>query len=186
MSSFLSENELVKIGFKNLGKNVLISKLSSIYQAEKIVIGNDVRIDDFCILSGNINLGNNIHIAAFSALFGGNIGIEMHDFSGLSSRVSVYAITDDYSGQFLTNPMVPLEYRNVISGKVIIKRHVIIGASSVVLPGVVLEEGSSFGSMSLINKSSLPWSVNVGIPAKFIKERNKDLLILEKKFLEKE
>lgn len=183
MNSFYAIEELKEIGLKSFGSNVLISKLCRIYSPERISLGSNVRIDDFCILSGDITLGNNIHIAAFSTLFAGNAGIIMHDFSGLSSRVSVYAITDDYSGNFLTNPTVPNKFRNVISGKVVVKKHVIIGASSVVLPGVVLEEGSSFGSMSLINKSSLPWSVNVGIPAKYVKDRSKDLLELEKQLL---
>lgn len=48
---FYSREQLEKIGFKSLGKNVLISDKSSIYSPENISIGNNVRIDDFCILS---------------------------------------------------------------------------------------------------------------------------------------
>ena len=54
MNSFYTENELKQIGFKRIGENVLISRKASIYQPELIEIGNNVRIDDFCILSGNI------------------------------------------------------------------------------------------------------------------------------------
>jgi galactoside O-acetyltransferase len=64
-NSFYSEIELSKLGLKDYGKNVLISKKCSIYSPEKISIGNNVRIDDFCILSGNIILGSNIHISTF-------------------------------------------------------------------------------------------------------------------------
>ena len=62
MNSFYSDEELKKIRFKSLGENVLISKKASIYSPEKIIIGNNVRIDDFCILSGNIQIGNHVHI----------------------------------------------------------------------------------------------------------------------------
>lgn len=180
-NSFYSESDLLKIGFKEVGENVLISRKCSFYGSEQISIGDNVRIDDFCILSGKIKLGNYIHVSAYVGMFGGNVGIEMHDFSTVSSRTSIYAISDDYSGEVLTNSMIPAKYRNVINGKVVIERHVIIGAGSVILPGVVLSEGSSFGAMSLIIKNSDPWSINVGIPAKRIKSRSKKLLSLEKR-----
>ena len=63
-TSFYNEEELKEIGLKVYGKNVLISRNATIYGADKISIGDNVRIDDFCILSGNISLGSYIHIAA--------------------------------------------------------------------------------------------------------------------------
>lgn len=181
MNSFYTEKELRDLGFKSLGRKVQISRKASIYGAGNISIGNNVRIDDFCILSGRIELGNYIHIAAYTALYGGDKGIFISDFSNLSSRISVYSVSDDYSGNTMTNPMVPDEYKNVTSEPVYIGKHVIIGSTSVVLPGVNIAEGSSFGSFSFINRDSASWSVNAGIPFKKIRDRNKELLILEKK-----
>ena len=108
----------------------------------------------------------------------------MCDYSGVSSRVSIYAVSDDYSGSAMTNPTVPEKYTNVIKKPVRLEKHSIIGASSVVLPGVIVREGSSCGSMSLINKSTEEWSINVGIPAKKIGNRKRDLLEMEKQFLQ--
>jgi acetyltransferase-like isoleucine patch superfamily enzyme len=184
MNNFLSTDELNELGLASFGDNVLISRKASIYGAENISIGNNVRIDDFCILSGKINIGNYIHIAAYTALYGGEKGIEINDFSNISSKIAIYSISDDYSGETLTNPMIPDKYKKVRSERVVIERHVIIGSGCVVLPGVVLKEGSSFGAMSLINRSSEPWSINVGIPFKKIKNRSKRLLELEKEFKE--
>lgn len=182
MTSFISKDELNKIGFKSIGENVLISKKASIYSPEKISIGNNVRIDDFCILSGKIEIKNYIHIAAYTALYGGEAGIFIDEYSNISSRVTVYAISDDYSGITMTNPMIPDKYKNIISKKVFISSNVIIGSTSVVLPGVILSEGSAFGSMSFINHNSEPWSINAGIPFHKIKERSKELLNLERNF----
>jgi acetyltransferase-like isoleucine patch superfamily enzyme len=184
LNNFYSLDELNEIGFKSLGKNVLISRKSSIYGAKSISIGDNVRVDDFCILSSKISIGNNVHIAAYSALYGGKKGIVIHDFANISSKVVIYSISDDYSGETMTNPMVPGKYKNVKEEEVIIERHVIIGSGCVVLPGVLLKEGSSFGAMTLINRSSEPWSVYAGIPYKKIKDRSKELLKLEEKFLE--
>ncbi|MEC2449247.1 acyltransferase, partial [Bacillus cereus] len=50
--SFYSQEELSEIGFLSVGENVLISKKTSIYNPGAISVGNNVRIDDFCILSG--------------------------------------------------------------------------------------------------------------------------------------
>lgn len=183
--SFYKEEELEKIGFKSLGKNVLISNKCSIYSPEKIEIGNNVRIDDFCILSGDIKIGNYIHIAAYSALFGGG-EIVMEDFSGLSARGTVYSVSDDYTGEFLTNPMVANEYRRVHKEKVVFEKHSLVGAGSIILPGVILKEGTSVGANSLITKSTDEWAIYVGSPAKKIKNRKKNLLKLEKEFLGKE
>ena len=182
MDSFYTRYELNQLELASFGENVLISRKVSIYGAEKIRIGDNVRIDDFCILSGKITIGNYVHIAAYTALYGGDNGINIHDFANISSKIVVYSISDDFSGKTMTNPMIPDKYKNVQSKEVVIERHVIIGPGCVVLPGIVLKEGSSFGAMTLINRSSEPWSINAGIPFRKLRDRSKELLNLEKEF----
>lgn len=185
-TSFYSEKELKELGFESIGENVLISKKASIYGASKISIGNNVRIDDFCVLSDRIRIGDYVHIAVYSALFGGEAGIEMKDFTCVSSRCIVYAKSDDYSGNSLTNPMVPDEYLGVISEPVILEKHVLVGTGSTILPGVTIGEGSAVGCMSLVNKSLDAWGIYAGIPCRKIKERSKELLELEVQLRKKE
>ena len=106
------------------------------------------------------------------------------NYTGLSSKGTIYAVTDDYSGESMTNPMIPLKYRpTIIQKKVFIKKHGLVGAGSIVLPGVIIEEGTSVGSMSLCNKTTDPWSIYVGIPARKLKDRKKKILELEAEFL---
>lgn len=182
MTSFYTEVEIEKMGFQSLGSNVLISRKASIYGIDKISIGNNVRIDDFCILSGNITLGNYIHISASTLLFGGECGIKLCDYVTVSSRTAIYAESDDYSGNAMTNPMIPEEFRNVFRKMVELNRHVIIGTGCTILPGVHIGEGVSVGCMSLVNESLDDWGMYVGIPCKRIKERSRKLLELEEKF----
>lgn len=182
-TSFYSPEELAQIGLKSYGKNVQLSRKASIYGASHISIGDNVRIDDFCILSGKIDLGNHVHIAAYAALFGGKTGIQVDDFSGISSRCAVYAESDDYSGNYLTNPTIPEKYLNIISGKVRLEKHTLIGTGSTILPGVTIGEGTAVGSMSLINKSLDKWGIYVGIPCKYMKARSKKLLTDEANLL---
>ena len=144
-----------------------------------IKIGNNVRIDDFCLLSGNIELGNFIHIAPYTALYGGDKGIFMDNFTGVSSHCSLYSITDDYSGHALTNPTVPQQFRQVTSEKIKLNKHCLVGAGCVILPGVEIREGTSIGAMSLVTKSTKPWKIYFGRPARVIGERSKHILELE-------
>lgn len=183
--SFLTESQLNSIGFLSVGKNVFISDKCSIYNAKNIRIGDNVRIDDFCILSAGtkgIFIGNNVHIACYAALIGSE-EIHVSDFAGISSRTIVYSSTDDYVGPFLTNPTVPDLYKNVINKRVEIGRHVVIGAGSIILPGSYLMDFSSVGAMSLINGQVPSFCVFAGIPAKKIKDRDRGIKETEKKYL---
>ena len=182
-TGFYTERELKELGFSKVGKNVLVSNKCSVYQADKMEIGDNVRIDDFCILIGKIILGSNIHIGAFCHLSGG-AGITMEDYSGLSQRCSLYTQSDDYSGRFMTNPTIPDKYKKIEYGEIVIGRHVIIGSSCVILPGVSIGEGVSVGAMSLVNKSLDAWTMNAGIPCRTIRGREKNILGLEKEYEE--
>ena len=108
------------------------------------------------------------------------------DFANLSSRISVYSVSDDYSGTTLTSPMIPDKNKHVISKPVHIGRHVIIGSTSVVLPGVTIPEGCAFGCFSFVNADTEAWSIYAGIPVHKINGRKKDLLALEQEFLTEE
>lgn len=186
MNSFYNEEELKEIHFQSLGKNVKISKKASIYNAGSITIGDNSRVDDFVILSGKIHIGRNVHISAYTGVFAGKAGVTLGDFTCLSSRCNVYAISDDYSGQAMTNPTIPDQYRMVTQEPVKIEKHVLVGAGSLIMPGVTLCEGASFGAMSLINSNAKPWTMYVGIPARELRPRKKNILDLEEQFLKEQ
>lgn len=183
--AFLTEQQLSTMGFAELGSNVLISDKASLYGASRIKIGSNVRIDDFCVLSageGGMEIGSYIHIAVYSSLIGAG-KITLADFVNISSKVAVYSSNDDYSGEYMTNPMVPAEYTNVAHADVYLGKHVIIGSGSVVLPGVTLHEGTAVGSLSMITKDCEAFGVYTGAPAKKIKNRKRELLMLEEKLI---
>lgn len=184
---FLTQEQLNAIGFKFLGKDVLISDKASIYNAGAISIGDHTRIDDFCILSagaGGITLGRYIHIACYCSLIGQG-PITLDDFSGLSSRVAVYSSSDDFSGAVMANPTIPEEYKNVISNAVTLRRHAIVGCGAVIMPGVVLGEGAVLGALCLATRNCEPFTTYSGVPARKIGERKRELLEHEKAFKQK-
>ena len=182
-SRYFTQSVMDAMGFKSLGNNVQISRTAKLYIPEYISLGDHVLVDDFCVLSGNIEIGRNVHIAYGSRLIGGREGIKMNDFSGVAFGVTIFAQSDDYCGDALTNPTVPMQYRKILRARVELGRHVIVGTNSVVFPGVIMGEGSSVGSCSMVTKSTEPWSVYFGVPAKKIKSRKRDMLALETAYL---
>lgn len=185
--SFMTPDEITALGFRHVGENCLLSSKASFYNCSNISIGNNVRIDDFCVLSagsGGIKIGDYIHIAVFTSLIGKS-QITIKDFANLSSRVSIYSSNDDYSGQAMTNPMVTDEFKKVSHAPVIIGKHVIIGSGSIILPGCHLHEGAAIGALSLVTKDIPEFEIHTGVPARKIKKRNKNLLDLEQKFRDK-
>ncbi|AQP99428.1 MULTISPECIES: acyltransferase [Pseudoalteromonas] len=178
--AFYTQTELEALGFKYLGMNVKLSKLASIYNVGNIEIGDNSRIDDFCILSAGkegICIGKHVHIGVYTSLIGAG-RIVMEDYTCLSSKCSLYSSNDDYSGEFMTNPTVPSRYTNVSHASVTIKKHSLIGAGCVILPGVIIGECVAVGSLSLVNKSLESGFIYIGQPAKKIKKRSRNCEIL--------
>lgn len=159
--------------FKSVGKNVFISAKASIYRPENIEIGDDVRIDDFCILSageGGIKIGNNVHIAPYCSLIGkGRIVLE--DRAQLAQRVYLMSSCDDFSGAHLVGPCVPEETRKVTHGDILLREDTVIGCNSVVFPGVTIGTNSAVGAMSVVKKDVPDNVIVAGVPAKYVKDR---------------
>ena len=63
------------------------------------------------------------------------------------------------------------------------RKHVIIGSGSVILPSVEIKEGTAVGALSLVNKSLDELSIYVGSPARKVNKRSTKILDLEKEFL---
>jgi galactoside O-acetyltransferase len=180
---FLTQSQLESMGFKSLGRNVKVSDKASVYNTESIELGDNSRIDDFCVVSGRVQIGRNVHIAVFCNVAGGETGIVFEDFSGLAYGCHVFTQSDDYSGATLTNPTVPDVYKSEVKLPIRIGRHSIVGTCSLIFPGVTLAEGTAVGAHSIISKSTEEWSIYVGSPARRIKARKRDLLQLEAQYL---
>lgn len=174
------------MGFARLGRNVKISDKASIYEAGKMEIGDNSRIDDFCVISGRVAMGRNVYIGPFCLVAGGTPGVIFDDFTTLAYHAQVFSQSDDYSGATMTNPTVPADYKSEIKQPVHLKRHSIVGAGGIICPGVVLGEGTSIGTGGVILESTEPWTIYGGVPGVKLKERRRDLLSLEQDYLDAE
>jgi galactoside O-acetyltransferase len=183
MSNLFSIDELEKMGITIKGKNIKISKFVNIYNGMNLILHDNIRIDDFTIISckGIVEIFDNVHISAHCFISSAT-KIVFGNYSGISVGCKLFGACDDFSGDYLTNPTVPEIYSNVSKGDIILKNHVLIGSNSIVLPNTILEIGSVIGCLSLIKSDTEPWKIYGGIPAKILKDRNKTCLNLQEKY----
>ena len=184
-TSFLTAAELDGLGLASVGKGVRISRRASIYGAAQLHIGENVRIDDFVVISsgqGGIRIGSHVHIAVFGILMGA-AHIELRDFANLSSRVTVYSSSDDFSGHHMTSPVIPSRFTGVTNAPVTIGRHALLGTGCTLLPGVTIGDGTAVGAMTLVKKSLDPYSIYAGSPIRRLGDRSRRLLELEVQFM---
>ncbi|MEH1933141.1 MAG: acyltransferase [Nostoc sp.] len=130
---------------------------------ENIEFGKNIIIDDFVFIYAKkrIKIGNNVHIASFTSITGGECFI-MEDFSGLSSGVRIFTGSEDFQESGFGNPTIDEKYRNTRRAPIRIGKFCVIGANSVILPGVTLGEGATVGAGSVVTKNLEPWGIYIG------------------------
>ena len=183
MSNLYTIEELEKMGVTIYGENIKITRFVNIYNPKNLILHDNIRIDDFTIISckGIIEIFNFVHISA-QCFISSSTKITIGNFSAISVGTKIFGSCDDFSGEFLANPTIPTEYTNVKIGDILIGENVIIGSNSVMMPNIVIEEGAVIGANSFINKNCSSWNIYAGNPIKFIKNRSKNCFELLEKF----
>lgn len=174
--------------FKSVGRDVRLAK--GIIVKNSGTVGSHVAIDHGFYCTVPIKIGDYIHISPYCTVIGGSKAFfEMEDFSGLAAGCRIICASDEMKGVGIPNPTIPPNYRDrVINLPVVIKKFATISTNAIICPGVTIEEGCVIGANSLVMKSTEPWSVYAGSPAKFIRPRpaGKINLYAEKLIQEKE
>jgi galactoside O-acetyltransferase len=121
-----------------------------------------------------IKIGNHVHIACFASITGGET-VEIGDFSAISQGCRILTGSDDFKEWGFGNSTIPEEYRNTKRAPITIGRFCVIGANSVVLPGVTIGEGATVGACSVVTRDLDPWGVYIG--NRRINERNRSAVL---------
>lgn len=159
---------------KYIGNSVKIFSQVIIINPELVEIGDGTQIDDFTFINGGkgIKFGKFNHIASFVSIVGGGELIT-GNYVGIATGSRIITGTHHYKGGKRICPLIPEEEQYVIRGKIVIKKDVFIGANAIIHPNVIIGEGAIIGSGSLVLKDILPWTINVGSPAKIVGNRPK-------------
>jgi acetyltransferase-like isoleucine patch superfamily enzyme len=140
-----------------------IYPMARIVGRENITFGEHVIVDDFVLIVARdpVLIGDHVHVAAFSSITGGE-RVQIGDFSAVSQGARILTGTDDFVHWGFGNSTVPAEFRNATRSPVAIGRFCIIGANSVVLPGVTIGEGATVGAGTVVTRDLDPWGVYLG------------------------
>ncbi len=174
---YLKDKQLKELGVR-CGKNCSVHSTCIITNPKNLIIGNNVRIDSFSLINSRskIIIGNYVHIGTHVFLYSGEKGIEIKNYSAISSGVKIYSFTDDYTGKDFFGPFNKnLSKKYSKSKKIIIKKHCIIGSNAVILPGTEFGEGTALGALSLAFTKLKSWSVYHGNPARLVSARSKKI-----------
>ncbi len=183
--------------FKKVGRNVIFGKGITIRHPKKIIIGDNVIIEDNCVLDAKggdnkgITLGNGVLISRNVVLSckDGDISIGNNTILGINSLVhavqgsnvsigndvliSAYVYLVGGGNYKYSKPNIPIRQQGLISkGGISIEDNVWLGASVNVTDGVTIKKGNIIGSYSLVNKSIEKQDfISYGVPAKLSKKR---------------
>lgn len=175
---WLTKDQLQDLKLAELGTNVLIDDSVRVNGSSFISVGSDVRIDAFADLSagpGNLTIGNFVHLGHGVCVYAAG-GVDMADYSGMSTGVMAFSESDDYRGTSLTNPTVPEKFRQIHRGKISLGRHAVVGAGSVILPGVTLGLGSAAGALTLLKRDVSDFEIVSGNPQQAVGRRDGEKL----------
>jgi len=157
------------------GKNVTIYPFAKIvHNGTNFSVDDYSQIDDFVFINAGkmCKIGRFTHISSFSSIIGGGEFV-LDDFAGLSAGCRIVTGSDDFNGGFLSNPTVPMKYKNVVLDRVTIGKHAILGTNVIVLPGVVIGEGVTVGAGCVVTKDLAPWGIYLGSTARRVGERDR-------------
>lgn len=174
-AEFMTDAELAAIGISDgAQRNIRIHRTVVLVETSGWEFAHDIRIDPMVVIScAELTIGRHVHVAVGSSIIGAG-AVQIGDFANLSGGVRVYTSSDDYSGETLTNPMVPPDMKNVHHAPVEIGAHAILGTGAVALPGTIIGDGVALGALSLASGTLDPWTIYAGVPAKRIRERKRD------------
>jgi galactoside O-acetyltransferase len=169
----------VEYKFRKIGTNVQIGRNVYFRYPGDVEIGDNVIIDEFSYFTTAARIGSHVHIAPHCSIIGGRAStFVMEDFATLAAGGRVVCGSDSYLGDGMVNTTIPPEYRaSVEITTVTIGKHAAVGTGCVIHPGVTIGEGAAVGSMSLVTKDLDPWGVYIGVPARWVRERQREIIL---------
>lgn len=133
---------------------------------DKISLGVNCRIDAFATITGQVVIGDNVHIGVGVCIFAGHGMVTIGDGVSLSPGCRVFTGTDDPAIDTVTNPQ--LKPNGGLYGDVSIGDYATIGAGCVVLPRVSIGANAQVGALSLVKKDVANNEIAAGVPAESI------------------
>lgn len=180
--------------FGSVGKGVAFGANMAIRHPHKIHIGNNVLIDDNCVLDakGESNEGIQIHNGVFIGrgtiltCHNGDIILEDNVNIGFNCVIASFSKTIVKKNHLMAafcylvggehesdRTDIPVLFQGRSSKGVTVDENVWLGAGATILDGVTLGRDSIVGAGSVVSKDVPEFMISAGIPAKLLGDRRK-------------
>lgn len=184
--------------FKSMGRNVIIGVGVTLRNPRNIVLGDNVVLDDYCVLDAKgddckgIEIGHDVFISRNVILsckdggiaIGSNITIGpntiMHSVAESTVRVGDFSMIAANCYLIGTAPYrrdrtdITMMEQGLEPGKgVIVERDVWLGAGAVISDGSLIREGAIIGALSFVRGEIPAYSIAAGQPA-IVRRNRKD------------
>jgi acetyltransferase-like isoleucine patch superfamily enzyme len=155
------------------------NKISIYYETiDQIIIGNNSKIADFTkiaimndphnqLKNSFLQIGNNTYIGEFNNIRAGGGKIIIGNHCAISQHITIVASNHGIN----KNSLIQNQPWTTNNNYVIIKDDVWIGANSVILPGVIIEQGAVIAAGSIVTKDIPAYAIVAGNPARILKYR---------------
>lgn len=174
------------------GRNVVFGQNVILRHPHKIRIGDNVVIDDNCLLdakgdtNAGISIGSGVFVGRNTILSckngdihladGANVGFNCEIFSASQVRVGRDALLAAYcyligGDHDFTNPTQPVLAQGRTSSGITIGAGVWLGAGAKVLDGVVVGDRAIVGAAAVVREAVPEGAIAVGIPARLVGQR---------------
>lgn len=180
--------------FKKIGRGVVFGRNMTIRHPKKIEIGDRVVFDDNSVIDAKgetntgLKIGSNVMVGRNTAISCKGGDIEIGDYSNIgpnntiisesSLKIGSYVFTSGHvyiiagGNHTFQRRDIPIFHQPCISkGGITMADDVWIGASSTILDGVKIGKGAIIGAATLVHKRIKPYTINLGVPAEFVKNR---------------
>jgi galactoside O-acetyltransferase len=148
--------------------------------AHNAVVGSHIAIDDFTVITTQIEMGSYVHISQHVTIIGGaDAKLRTGNFCTISAGARIICRGDAMLGAGLVGPIIPDKYRDDLIGEeTVLGDYVSIGTNAVLMPNIRIAEGVVVGAGAVVTKTiGEPWTVWAGVPAVRIKNRLRTKMI---------
>ena len=172
-------NEFDRTRLRSCGEDVFISPSVEIRRPHLVEVGSHVAIDTGFYCTVGAAIGDYVHIGPYvTAIGGADASLEVGHFATISAGVRLICASDTFSGDGFTSVTVPPKYRDrVLRAPIRIGRFAGVATNTVIVPGVMIAEGSVIGACSLVTRDTEPWTIYYGTPARPVRTRPRETLI---------
>ena len=149
-----------RLRLKKISSNVLIDQGVFFAYPKAITLERLCYIDkNAVIMAEQVHIGERVHICPNVFISGGGKFVAK-DFSAVCANSQVITSSETLKhGSRANGPLTKPAERLVVRGSVTLEPDAFVGAGCIILPNVVLGQGSVIAAGTTISKSTEPWSI---------------------------